>query len=154
QSYDLTADDFGGTELNGCNDYLVVTRPDVIEEIHSSFLAAGCDVIETDTFRSNRLTLGEYGLGEQVREVNLAAVAVARRAVERFSTPEHPRFIAGSIGPSGFLPSASDPTLGNITFDQLVPLFAEQARALVEGGVDILLIETSQDILEAKAAIF
>src|SRR5690606_3976208 len=114
----------------------------------------GCDAVETDTFRSNRITLGEYGLGDRVREINIAAAQVARRAADRFSTPEHPRFVAGSIGPSGFLPSASDPTLGNITFDQLVPVFAEQARALVEGGVDLLLIETSQDILETKAAIF
>ena len=154
QGYDLTAEDFGGQHLHGCNDYLVVSRPDVIEEIHSGFLAAGCDVLETDTFRSNRITLGEYGLGDQVREVNLAAVAVARRAADAYATPERPRFVAGSIGPSGFLPSASDPTLGNITFDELVPVFAEQARALVEGGVDVLLIETSQDILEVKAAIF
>src|SRR5690606_14918361 len=110
--------------------------------------------VETDTFRSNRITLGEYGLGDRVREINIAAAQVARRAADRFSTPEHPRFVAGSIGPSGFLPSASDPTLGNITFDQLVPVFAEQARAPVEGGVDLLLIETSQDILETKAAIF
>src|SRR5688500_376821 len=154
QRYHLTAEDFGGDRLEGCNDYLVITRPDVIEAIHTSFLEAGCDVLETDTFRSNRITLGEYGLGERVREVNNAAAQLARRAADRFATPERPRFVAGSIGPSGFLPSASDPTLGNITFDQLVPVFAEQASALVEGGVDVLLIETSQDILEVKAAIF
>ena len=87
QGYDLTAEDFGGQHLHGCNDYLVVTRPDVIEEIHRGFLEAGCDVLETDTFRSNRITLGEYGLGDQVREVNLAAVAVARRSA---STPRKP----------------------------------------------------------------
>ncbi len=154
QNYNLTAEDFGGEALEGCNDYLVITRPDLIEEIHASFLAVGCDAVETDTFRSNRITLGEYGLGDRVREINIAAAQVARRAADRFATPERPRFVAGSIGPSGFLPSASDPTLGNITFDQLVPVFAEQARALVEGGVDLLLIETSQDILETKAAIF
>jgi 5-methyltetrahydrofolate--homocysteine methyltransferase len=154
QRYALTADDFGGATLEGCNDYLVVARPDVISEIHTSFLEAGCDVLETDTFRSNRITLGEYGLGERVREINVAAARLARDAASRYSTPEKPRFVAGSIGPSGFLPSASDPTLGNITFDQLVPVFAEQAAALVEGGVDLLLIETSQDILEVKAAIF
>ena len=154
QNHDLTAEDFGGEHLHGCNDYLVITRPELIEEIHASFLEAGCDVVETDTFRSNRITLGEYGLGDRVREINIAAAQVARRAADRFATPERPRFVAGSIGPSGFLPSASDPTLGNITFDQLVPVFAEQARALVEGGVDLLLIETSQDILETKAAIF
>jgi 5-methyltetrahydrofolate--homocysteine methyltransferase len=154
QRYDLSASDFGGEQLEGCNDYLVLTRPDVIGEIHASFLDAGCDVLETDTFRSNRITLGEYGLGEQVREINVAAASLARGVADRFATPERPRFVAGSIGPSGFLPSASDPTLGNITFDELVPVFAEQARALVEGGVDVLLIETSQDILEVKAAVF
>ncbi|MBA4157200.1 MAG: methionine synthase [Gemmatimonadetes bacterium] len=154
QRYPLTAADFGGEALEGCNDYLVITRPDVIEEIHASFLEAGCDVLETDTFRSNRITLAEYGLSERVYEINVAAAAIARRVADRFATAEQPRFVAGSIGPSGFLPSASDPTLGNITFDALVPVFAEQARALIEGGVDALLIETSQDILEVKAAIF
>ncbi len=154
QRYELTADDFGGARLEGCNDYLVISRPDVIEEIHASFLEAGCDVLETDTFRSNRITLGEYGLGDRVREVNVAAARLARRLADRFSTPEKPRFVAGSIGPSGFLPSASDPTLGNITFEELVPVFEEQARALIEGGVDVLLVETSQDILETKASVF
>src|SRR5687767_299584 len=155
QRYDLTPADFGGERLEGCNDYLVISRPDVIEEIHASFLAAGCDVLETDTFRSNRLTLREYGLDEQVREINVAAAQLSRRVADRFAAEDgRPRFVAGSIGPSGFLPCASDPTLGNITFAQLVPVFAEQAAALVEGGVDVLLIETSQDILEVKAAIF
>jgi 5-methyltetrahydrofolate--homocysteine methyltransferase len=154
QRYPLTAEDFGGARLEGCNDYLVISRPDLIAEIHASFLEVGCDVLETDTFRSNRLTLGEYGLGERVHEINVAAARLAREVADRYSTPEKPRFVAGSIGPSGFLPSASDPTLGNITFDQLVPLFAEQAAGLIEGGVDLLLIETSQDILEVKAAIF
>ncbi|MBV9773905.1 MAG: methionine synthase [Gemmatimonadetes bacterium] len=154
QRYNLTPADFGGEKLEGCNDYLVISRPDVIEEIHASYMEAGADVLETDTFRSNRITLGEYGLSDQVREINVAAARLARSVADRFATPEKPRFVAGSIGPSGFLPSASDPTLGNITFDELVPVFAEQARALVEGGVDVLLIETSQDILEVKAAIF
>ncbi|MDR0786385.1 MAG: methionine synthase [Gemmatimonadota bacterium] len=154
QGYALTAEDFGGARLEGCNDYLVITRPDVIEEIHASFLEAGCDVLETDTFRSNRITLKEYGLADRTREMNVAAAQLARRVADRFSTPAKPRFVAGSIGPSGYLPSASDPTLGNISFAELVPVFEEQARALVEGGVDVLLIETSQDILEVKAAIF
>jgi 5-methyltetrahydrofolate--homocysteine methyltransferase len=154
QRYNLSAADFGGERLEGCNDYLVITRPDVIGEIHASFLEVGCDVVETNTFRSNRITLAEYRLQDRVHEINVAAAALARSVADRFSTPEQPRFVAGSIGPSGFLPSASDPTLGNITFDELVPVFAEQARALIEGGVDLLLIETSQDILEVKAAIF
>jgi 5-methyltetrahydrofolate--homocysteine methyltransferase len=154
QGYDLGPSDFGGERLEGCNDYLVISRPDVIAEIHRGFLEAGADVLETDTFRSNRITLGEYGLADRVNEINVAAARLARAEADRFSTPERPRFVAGSIGPSGFLPSASDPTLGNITFDQLVPVFAEQAKGLIDGGVDVLLIETSQDILEVKAAIF
>ncbi|MBW3572502.1 MAG: methionine synthase [Gemmatimonadetes bacterium] len=155
QRYELTAEDFGGQALEGCNDYLVVTRPDVIGEIHASFMEAGCDVLETDTFRSNRITLREYDLHERVREINLAAARLARSVADRFAAQDgRPRFVAGSIGPSGFLPSASDPTLGGITFAELVPVFAEQAAALMEGGVDVLLIETSQDILEVKAAIF
>jgi 5-methyltetrahydrofolate--homocysteine methyltransferase len=155
QRYDLTADDFGGTKLEGCNDYLVITRPDVIGEIHASFMEAGCDVLETDTFRSNRLTLREYGLQDRVLEINVAAARLARSVADRFAAQDgRPRFVAGSIGPSGYLPSASDPTLGAVTFPELVPVFAEQAAALVEGGVDVLLVETSQDILEVKAAIF
>lgn len=154
QSHNLTADDFGGEQYNGCNDYLVITRPDVIEEIHSSFLAVGSEVVETDTFRGNRHTLGEYGLGDKVYEVNLAAAQIARKACDRFESETGiPRYVAGSIGPSGFLPSSDDPELGNITFDELADLFYEQAQGLVEGGVDVLLIETSQDILEVKAAI-
>lgn len=154
QNYNLTAEDFGGEKLEGCNDYLVISRPDVIREIHSTFMEAGCNVLETDTFRSNRITLAEYGLGDQVAEINRAAAGIARSVADEYTTPDRPRFVAGSIGPSGFLPSASDPTLGNITFDELVPVFAEQAKALIEGGVDVLLIETSQDILEVKAAVF
>ena len=155
QRYELTPDDFGGQALEGCNDYLVITRPDVVGEIHASFMEAGCDVLETDTFRSNRLTLREYGLHDRVREINVAAARLARSVADRFAAQDgRPRFVAGSIGPSGYLPSASDPTLGNITFGELAPVFAEQAAALVEGGVDVLLIETSQDILEVKAAIF
>jgi 5-methyltetrahydrofolate--homocysteine methyltransferase len=155
QRYDLTPKDFGGERLEGCNDYLVISRPDVIEEIHAGYMEAGCDVLETDTFRSNRITLREYGLEDRVREINVAAASLARRVADRFAAQDgRPRFVAGSIGPSGFLPSASDPTLGNITLPELVPVFAEQAAALIEGGVDVLLIETSQDILEVKGAVF
>lgn len=155
QRYNLTAADFGGEALNGCNDYLVITRPDIIEEIHTSFLEVGCEVVETDTFRSNRHTLGEYGLGDRVLEINRAAAQVARRAADKIEAKTGiPRFVAGSIGPSGFLPSSNDPELGAITFDALADLFYEQAQGLVEGGVDLLLVETSQDILEVKAAIW
>jgi 5-methyltetrahydrofolate--homocysteine methyltransferase len=153
QKLELTAADFGGPGLDGCNDYLVITRPDAVESIHASFLDVGCDVLETDTFRSNRLTLREYELHDRVLEINRAAAQLARRVADGFSTPDRPRFVAGSIGPSGFLPSTSDATLGNISFRELAEVFAEQARGLVEGGADVLLIETSQDILEVRAAI-
>jgi 5-methyltetrahydrofolate--homocysteine methyltransferase len=153
QKRELTTDDFGGERLNGCNDYLVVRKPDVIEEVHASFLEAGADVIETCTFRANRLTMAEYGLEARVPEINRAAAALARRVADRFSTPTRRRFVAGSIGPSGRLPSSSDPELSNISFGELAGVFAEQAEALLDGDCDLLLIETSQDMLEVKAAI-
>ena len=153
QQLGLTAADFGGPDLEGCNDNLVLSRPDAVEGVHASFLDVGCDVIETDTFRANRLTLREYGLHDRVLDLNRAAASLARRLADRFATPDRPRFVAGSIGPSGFLPSTSDPTLGRITFAELAEVFAEQARGLVEGGADVLLIETSQDILEVRAQI-
>lgn len=153
QALDLSASDFGGPELDGCNDHLVLSRPDAIEAIHASFLEVGCDVVETNTFRANRLTLREYGLQDRVIELNRAAAALARRVADKFATADRPRFVAGSIGPSGYLPSTSDPTLGAITYDELADVFAEQARGLIEGGVDALLIETSQDMLEVKAQV-
>ena len=150
----LTAENFGGEKTMGCNDYLVITYPQAVEKVHRSFLEVGVDVIETCTFRSNRLTLGEYGLGGRVSEINLAAARLARRVADEFSEKTgQKRFVAGSIGPSGKLPSMKDPELSNITFDELKGLFCEQATALIEGGVDLLLIETSQDILEVKSAI-
>src|SRR6185436_2890183 len=126
QRYNLSASDFGGEKLWGCNDYLVISKPQVIEEIHNSFLKAGCDVLETCTFRSNRLTLREYGLQDRSIEINRAAAQLARRVADKYSTADKPRFIAGSIGPSGMLPSADDPTLSNITFDELAEAFREQ----------------------------
>lgn len=154
QRYNLTPEDYGGQQYDGCNDYLVITRPDVIEAIHASFLAVGSEAVETNTFRSNRLTLGEYGLGDRVLEINRTAARLARRVCDRFEQETGiPRFVAGSIGPSGKLPSGNDPDLSNITFEELAAIFYEQAQGLVEGGCDVLLIETSQDILEVKAAI-
>ncbi|MCC6905989.1 MAG: methionine synthase [Anaerolineae bacterium] len=154
QRYKLTADDFGGEKLNGCNDYLVITRPDVIEAIHASFLSVGSEVIETNTFRSNRITLAEYGLQDRVVEINRTAAQLARRVADRFAQETgRPRYVAGSIGPSGKLPSSDDPDLSNVTFDELAAVFYEQAQGLVEGGADVLLVETSQDILEVRAAV-
>src|SRR5687767_4092724 len=153
QRYHLTPEDFGGKALEGCNDHLVLTRPDVIQAIHDSFLAVGCDVVETCTFQSTPRRLEEWGLGDKVREINVAAARIARAACEKFATPDRPRFVAGSIGPTGMLPSSSDPVLSNVTFAELSDNYYEQAKYLIEGGVDVLLIETSQDILEVKAAI-
>jgi 5-methyltetrahydrofolate--homocysteine methyltransferase len=175
QKMNLTAEQFGGEKLNGCNDYLVISYPEAVEKIHRSFLEVGVDVIETNTFRANRLTLGEYGLADRVIEINAAAASLARRLADEYSRiPLSPalnsedqgsslslrervgvreRFVAGSIGPSGRLPSADDPDLSNVSFAELVDVFCEQAVGLIQGGVDLLLIETSQDILEVKAAI-
>ncbi|MEJ2706529.1 MAG: methionine synthase [Anaerolineales bacterium] len=153
QDQKLSAEQFGGEPYEGCNDYLVLTYPQAVEAVHRSFLEIGVDVIETDSFRANRLTLGEYGLQDRVIEINRAAAALARRLADEYSTPDHPRFVAGSMGPSGKLPSADDPDLSDVSFDELADIFREQAVGLIQGGVDVLLIETSQDILEVKAAI-
>jgi 5-methyltetrahydrofolate--homocysteine methyltransferase len=154
QGYDLTVEDYGGQQYDGCVDYLVITRPAMIEEIHASFLSVGSEVVETNTFRGNHWTLGEYGLGERTVEINKAAAALARRVCDRFEQETGiPRFVAGSIGPSGKLPSGDDPDLSDVNFEELADLFYEQASGLVEGGADVLLIETSQDILEVKAAV-
>src|SRR6266849_6242853 len=151
--YQLSAEDYGGQATEGCNEYLLLTKPSVIEEIHTGFLEAGCDVLETDSFTGSRLKLDEYGLGTLTHEINLTAALLARRLALRYSTPDQPRFVAGSIGPTGMLPSSDDPLLSNITYQQLVEIFREQATSLLEGGVDVLLIETSQDILEVRATI-
>lgn len=153
QKMNLTVQQFGGEKLVGCNDNLVISYPAAVEAVHRSFLEAGVDVIETNTFRSNRLTLGEYGLSDKVFEINSTAAALARKVVDEFDKPGHPRLVAGSIGPSGKLPSIDDPQLSDITFDGLSDLFKEQTIGLVKGGVDLIIIETSQDILEVKATI-
>ncbi len=148
---ELTAEDYGG--LTGCTDYLVLSKPSVIEWLHTSFLEAGADVLETCTFGGSRLKLAEYGIGDKVYEVNFAAAALARQLADRFSTPDKPRFVAGSMGPTGMLPSTDDPVLGRMSFEDIAAVFGEQAKPLVEGGCDLLIIETTQDILELKAAI-
>ena len=139
-------DDFWGKE--GCNEILVLSRPDIIRDIHASFFGVGCDVVETDTFGATSVVLGEYDLQDKVAEINRAAVKIAREAAADFSTNSRPRFVAGSIGPTTKLPS-----LGHIGFDAMAASYEEQARALIEGGVDVLLIETCQDLLQAKAAL-
>ncbi|HEX5192535.1 MAG TPA: homocysteine S-methyltransferase family protein [Solirubrobacteraceae bacterium] len=131
-----------------CHEVLVLNRPDVIEGVHASMIEAGADVLETDTFQASRCKLGEWGLADHTREINVKAAEIARRAAGA------ERFVAGSIGPTGFLPASDDPTLGQITFAQLREVFAEQSAGLLEGGVDLIIIETTQDILELKAAVF
>jgi 5-methyltetrahydrofolate--homocysteine methyltransferase len=147
EQFELTQEDYGGL-AGKCHEALVLNRPDVIEGVHASMLEAGADVVETDTFQASRLKLEEWGLGEHTHEINVKAAQIARKAAGEG------RFVAGSIGPTGFLPASTDPTLGNISFATLVEVFAQQAAGLVEGGADLIIIETAQDILEVKAAIF
>ena len=154
QVQNLTAEHFGGEQYNGCNDYLVISYPQAVENVHRSFLEVGVDVLETNTFRSNRITMQEYGIGDHVLEINEIAASLARKLADEYAIKTgQPRFVAGSIGPSGKLPSADDPDLSNVGFDELADVFREQAVGLIRGGVDVLLIETSQDVLEVKAAI-
>ena len=154
QNQHLTAEHFGGEQYNGCNDYLVISYPEAVEKVHRSFLEVGVDALETDTFRSNRITMQEYGLQDRVIEINETAARLAHHLADEYAEKTgQPRFVAGSIGPSGKLPSANDPELSNVGFDELADVFREQAVGLIRGGVDVLLIETSQDILEVKAAI-
>src|SRR5919198_1069215 len=139
-------DDFWSKE--GCNELLVLSRPDIIPDIHASFLAVGCDVVETDTFGATRILLAEYDLQDKVAEINRAAVKIAREAAADFSKNGRLRFVAGSLGPTTKLPS-----LGHISFDDMAAAYEEQARALIEAGAHVLLIETCQDLLQAKAAL-
>src|SRR5918997_137268 len=119
QLHNPTPEDFGGKALEGCNDNLVLTRPDIIQSIHESFLAVGCDVVETCTFQSTPRRLAEWGLGDKTREINVGAARLARAACDKYATPDRPRFVAGSIGPTGMLPSSSDPALSDISFGEL-----------------------------------
>jgi hypothetical protein len=148
QTQDLTADDFGGPALEGCNELLVLTRPDVIAQLHDDFLEVGVDVVETNTFGAFAIPLAEYGLADRTHEINLAAARIAREVADRFSTPDRPRFVAGSIGPGTKFPS-----LGQIRFAELRDAYEVQCRGLLDGGVDLLLIETQFDLLGAKAAM-
>jgi len=149
QELNLTADDYGGADLEGCNENLVLTRPDVIRSIHSRYLEAGCDIVETNTFGGTPLVLDEYVLGAKTVEINRRAAELAREACERFSTREKPRFVAGSIGPTTRAISVT----GGVTFDELISNFLAQSRALWDGGVDYFLIETCQDTRNIKAAL-
>src|ERR1700722_19259075 len=137
QLQELTADDFGGPELEGCNEVLVVSKPDAVERLHRSFLDVGVDVIETDTFGAFSVVLAEYGLADRPRELSLAGAALPRRLADQSSTPDRPRWVAGSIGPG-----TKFPTLGQIAYADLRDAYREQAIALLDGGVDPLKVET------------
>ena len=149
QARELTPEDFGGKPA--CLDYLSLTRPDVLEELHAAYFEAGADVVETNSFQASALRLEEHGLVERTYDLNRAAAAAARRVADRFAADGRPRFVAGSMGPSGYLPSSDDPELGKLGLTDLVAGFLEQARGLIDGGADVLILETCQDILELKA---
>ena len=164
QRYALAEADFRGTllaehpqQLKGNNDLLVLTRPDVIRDIHSRYLAAGADIIETCTFNANAISQGEYGCAHLCADINRAAAKLAREVADSYSTPDKPRYVAGSVGPTGrtcsMSPDVENPALRNVTFDMLVEAYKEQMTALLEGGVDALLCETIFDTLNAKAAL-
>jgi 5-methyltetrahydrofolate--homocysteine methyltransferase len=147
-----------GKDLKNNSDLLVITQPDVIREIHEQYLAAGADIIETNTFGATTVAQDDFALGHLVRELNLAAAKLAREACDKYSTPDKPRFAAGALGPmprtASISPDVNDPGARNITFDELREAYIEQARALLEGGVDLFLVETIFDTLNAKAAVF
>ena len=149
QALSLNEEDFGGPDLEGCNEHLVLTRPDTISKIHQSFLEAGADIIETNTFGSADLVLAEYNLHSQAHTITLKAAQLARSAADKFNTPEQPRFVAGSMGPTTKAISLT----GGATFKELVNTFYEQALSLIEGNVDYLLLETCQDTRNIKAGL-
>ncbi|MCQ9197538.1 MAG: methionine synthase [Prochlorococcus marinus XMU1429] len=148
QNLNLTADDFGGKELEGCNENLVLSSPEVVEKVHNSFLEAGCHVIETNTFGASSIVLDEYDIADKAYEINKNAAFIAKKAAAKYSSLDKPRFVAGSIGPTTKLP-----TLGHIDFDELKQSYKEQIYGLIDGGVDLLLIETCQDVLQIKSAL-
>ena len=147
EQFDLTSEDYGGL-AGKCHEALILNRPDVIEGVHGSMLDAGAEVVETDTFQASRIKLEEWGLADYTVEINTKAAEIARKAAGEN------RFVAGSIGPTGYLPASEEASLGQIRFRELVEVFAEQAAGLIDGGADLIIIETAQDILEVKAAVF
>jgi 5-methyltetrahydrofolate--homocysteine methyltransferase len=165
QRYKLTEADYRGArfadhpkDLKGNNELLQLSKPEVIAEIHAQYLAAGADIIETNTFGATSVAQDDYGLGAVAREMNVAAARLARAACDQYSTPDKPRFVAGALGPTprtaSISPDVNDPAARNVTFDELRAAYAEQASGLLEGGCDLFLVETIFDTLNAKAAIF
>ena len=165
QRHRLTEADYRGErfkdhprDLKGNNELLQFTRPELIRDIHAAYIAAGADIVETNTFGATRVAQEDYGLGPLAREMNLAAARLAREAADAASTPDRPRFVAGALGPTprtaSISPDVNDPAARNVSFDELKDAYREQAEGLLEGGVDLFLIETVFDTLNAKAAIF
>ncbi|MDC3036800.1 methionine synthase [Prochlorococcus sp. AH-716-O22] len=148
QNLNLSSHDFGGDELEGCNENLVLSSPNTVEQVHNSFLEAGCHVIETNTFGASSIVLDEYSISNKAYEINKKAAQIAKKCANLFSSINTPRFVAGSIGPTTKLP-----TLGHIDFDKLKDSYEEQINGLIDGGIDLLLIETCQDVLQIKSAL-
>jgi 5-methyltetrahydrofolate--homocysteine methyltransferase len=148
QLQNLTPDDFGGVQLEGCNEYLLISKPEAVEKVHSAFFEVGCDVVETNSFGSTSVVLGEYNIAHLAYELNFKAAELARRIAADYSTKDKPRWVAGSMGPGTKLP-----TLGHITYRDLKAAYSEQVRGLFEGGVDLFIVETCQDMLQTKAAL-
>jgi len=144
--------------VKGNNELLTLTQPQVIQEIHEKYLAAGADIIETNTFGATSVAQDDYHMAHLVYEMNVEAAKLAKAACQKYSTPDKPRFVAGALGPTpktaSISPDVNDPAARNVTFDQLVSAYLEQTRALVEGGADILMVETIFDTLNCKAALF
>lgn len=165
QRFKLTEADFRGPrfaahhkDLKNNSDLLVLTRPDIIRDIHASYFAAGADIVETNTFGANSVAQDDYDLGQYAREMNVAAARLAREAAQRHATPEQPRFVAGALGPTprtaSISPDVNDPGARNVDFEALRAAYRDQVEGLLEGGVDLLLVETIFDTLNAKAALF
>ncbi|HMG72488.1 MAG TPA: methionine synthase [Pyrinomonadaceae bacterium] len=148
QLQNLTLDDFGGLRFEGCNEHLLITRPDAVENVHTAFLDVGCDVIETNSFNGTTVDFAEYDMADQTYDMNLRAASLAKRIASGYSTKDKPRWVAGSMGPGRKLP-----TLGHISFLDLKAAYAEQVRGLLDGGADLLIVETCQDLLQTKAAL-
>src|SRR6476469_3986929 len=148
QAAGITIDDWGGPQFENCSENLLYTRPDVVETVHTSFLDIGCDVIETNSFGGSEVVLTEFGIADKAYDVNRKAAELAKRIANDYSTHDHPRFVAGSMGPGTKLP-----TLGHITYSALKQAYSEQVRGLIDGGSDVLLVETCQDPLQTKAAL-
>src|SRR5947207_1321801 len=145
---DLSVDDYGGPQFEGCPEHLLITMPDAVEKVHAGFLEVGCDVVETDSFGSTSIVLAEYQIAHLAYELNVQAAQLAKRVAADFSTPEKPRWVAGSMGPTTKLPS-----LGHISFLDMKASYREQARGLLDGGADLLIVETCQDLLQTKSAL-